>query len=201
MSKRNNIADRVKFIQDKRQSAYGFVVFTIIVVLILGVGAIKPSLDTVSRVNAEIDAKEQTLSALQTKRSSLDALFTQYEEFSDTASDLELIFPSNGDFSLMLGNVENLTREHGFELNSVSFRPLRQQGEEAEYTVLQPLLVDMSIQGQPERLVAFLQKLESLPMFPEIVSITYSDDANEQGELIYSVSLKIYEVEEINFYQ
>jgi len=49
-------------------------------------------------------------------------------------------------------------------------------------------------------LISFLRDLESLPMYPVVESINYSSDVDAQGNTDFSLNLRVYHVENVNFY-
>ena len=195
-----SLIDKVELIKDRKKQAYGFSVFTVLVLIILIVGAIRPSVLTIVRINSEIKEKQQTLATLNNKINALNSLAQQYNEFKDTADDLALVYPANGDFSLFLANIENISETYGFELRSIGFGNERRR-EDTQYETLEPISVTLSVAGQKSNLIPFLQRIEEMPMYPVVNSISYSVDEDDDGNTSYSLSIHIYEVGEDNFYE
>ena len=196
--RRIKLIDQVNIVKGKKQQVYTFSVLTFVVVLILVVGAIKPSIETMARLNSEIKQKEIVRDKLEDKMNALNELSLQYAEFEETAEDLELIFPTNGDFSLFLANIESLSEESGFDLKSISFGKTRRQG--SSLTTLKSVRIDLQVEGAKEEIIPFLQKLESLPMYPEIKVLSYSTD-EEDGLNSYAIMMIIYEIQNETFYE
>ncbi len=194
----SRITNRVKFFSDKKQQVYGFGLVTVIVFAVLIIGAVKPSIETMVRVLSEIKKKEMVLGMLEEKINTINSLAIQYAEFEETADDLPLIFPDNGDFSLFLANIESITQESGFELSSVSFTSKAIKIN--RYNLLSPMSVQISTVGKRQNLIPYLKNLENLPMYPEINSVSFSTEVDEDGNTRFSVSMLIYKVKIKNFY-
>lgn len=62
-----NLMERVNIVSDRKKQVYSFSLLTIVIVVALGVGAVKPSIETIMRLNGEIKEKKVTLETLDTK--------------------------------------------------------------------------------------------------------------------------------------
>lgn len=196
---KSRITNRVKFLTDKKQQVYGFTVFTAVVILILTFGAIKPSIETIVRLRSEIKAKENTVDRLEEKINTINALAIQYQEFQDTAEDFSLIFPDNEDFSLYLANIESITEQSGLELRSISFA--RRSARETRFKLLTPVTVNLSVMGKRQNLIPYLQTLEGLPMYPEVKSVSFNLEVDDEGNNNFSVMMVIYGIRQQGFYE
>lgn len=192
------ITKRVKFLTDKKQQVYGLTIFSVIVILVLSIGAIKPSIETIVRLRSEIEAKETTLERLEEKINTINSLAIQYQEFEEIAQDFSLIFPDNQDFSLFLANIESLTQESGLDLRSISFA--RRSTRVAKFDLLSGVSVNLSVIGKRQNLIPYLKALESLPMYPEIQTVSFSLEVDDEGNNSFSISMHIFEVRQRGFY-
>ncbi len=193
------ITNRLNQLQmSRKQQVYGFGLITAIVIIVLSVGALKPSIETIVKLRSEIEQKEMILDKLETKIQVINSLNLQYEEFQDTAKDLGLIFPANGDFSLFLANIESITEKSGFKLESVSFT--KKKTGSLAFQLLSPKRVQLGVMGKKQNLIPFLKTLEELPFYPEINTVSFSEEVDDDGNTDFSIALTIYEVNKTNFY-
>ena len=188
----------VREISEKKIS-YIFTGITVAVAIVLIAGAIRPTVITITRINAEISEKETTEKALTEKISALTELDTQYIGLKDDFEDISLVFPTDGDFSLFMANIDAISSRNGFVLVGLSFAEYKEDNPVAT-GVLEPWSVRLTIEGKKNDLVNFLKDLESLPMYPVIESVAYSDDGENEEVNSFSIHMRIYHVPIGNFY-
>lgn len=180
-----------------------FTGLTFIVAVLLIVFAIVPTVRTVTDINKEIKEKERITQALESKIKALNDLDNQFNTNKEIFKDISLIFPSSQNFSLFLANIDAIVTRNNFVLNSIGFSEYKETKEEMsklKLTALSPYSVRLSVKGSKMNLISFLRDLESLPMYPVVESINYTSDIDEQGNTDFSLNLRIYHVENVNFY-
>jgi len=188
----------VREISEKKIS-YIFTGITVAVAIVLIAGAIRPTVITITRINTEISEKEKTEKALTEKISALTELDTQYIGLKDDFEDISLVFPTDGDFSLFMANIDAISSRNGFVLVGLSFAEYKEDNPVAT-GVLEPWSVRLTIEGKKNDLVNFLKDLESLPMYPVIESVAYSDDGENEEVNSFSIHMRIYHIPIGNFY-
>ncbi len=198
-----NTAEYIKTIKEspERKRSYAFFGFSVLVVIALIVFAVRPTVTTITRINKEIKEKERVNTLLENKVTTLNELDKQYAPNKEAFDDLEMIFPAGENFSLLLANIELVTTRNGHKLSSVSFE--RYKGREYDITTkaLKPYTITFSARGKEENILSFLQELEDLPMYPVIESFSYSTETADDGTNAFTVSLRIYHVDNVNFYR
>jgi len=180
-----------------------FTSLTFIVALLLVVFAIVPTVRTVTEINKEIKEKERITTALEAKIKALNELDNQFSANKDTFKDISLIFPTSQNFSLFLANIDAIVTRNNFILNSIGFSEYQERNDESnklKLLTLSPYSVRLSVKGSKMNLINFLKDLESLPMYPVVESISYSNDVDDQGNTDFSLGLRIYHVKDVNFY-
>lgn len=202
-----NSERKVEFVKiakrgESKQKDMIFTGLTYVAAILLIVFAIVPTFKTVQRINNEIETKEISTQALKSKLAALTSLDGQYSENEEIFDALSLIFPNNEDFSLFLANIDSIVSRNAFALNSITFSKIRENSSESQigFSVMKPYSVSLNVIGNKSGLIPFLNDLESLPMYPVIENISYSNQANEQGNTNYSITLRVYNIEEVNFY-
>ncbi len=181
-----------------------FTGLTFIVSVLLIVFAIVPTFKTVKDISDDIKKKEQVSEALNGKLEALTSLDGQYNQNEEVFKNLTLIFPTSQNFSLFLANIDAIITRNNFLLDSISFSENKKSStdgnEDIKTKVLVPYAVTLSVTGNRIDLVTLLKDLEALPMYPVVESISYSSKVDADGKTQYSLSLRIYQIENVNFY-
>ena len=180
-----------------------FTGLTYIAAILLIVFAIVPTFNTVKSIDKEIKEKER-ISALKNKLQTLSSLDEQYNNNKKAFEDITLIFPADENFSLFLANIEPIITRNSFVLRSVSFSEVKGSAKEdigLNTTALVPYNVRINVGGNKSNLMILLKGLESLPMYPVIEGISYSNKIEKDGTTNYSITLRVYNIEDVNFYK
>lgn len=187
-----------------KKSEMIFTGLTYIVAILLIALAIVPTFKTVKTINSEIKQKEKISEALKMKLQALTSLDDQYNSNKDAFEDITLIYPTNENFSLLLANIDPIVTRNSFVLKNLSFSEIRSSSKNApaiETKVLLPYQVRLNVGGNRSNLISFLKDLEALPMFPVVEGISYSSTVEEDGTTNYSITLRVYHIEDVNFYK
>ncbi len=197
-----NTEEYVKLVKEspERKKGYIFAGITLAVSILLIVFAVRPTLLTISNINAEIKEETRLDTLLDAKIETLSKLDKQYTEMEANLSHLRLIYPDNKDFSLFMANSTGMLSKNGFTLTGISFDNYGEDNFDLVTKVLVPWSVRLNVKGKPSNLVNLLKDLEALPMYPVIESLSYSSQKDENGLTSYSINLRIYEIENNNFY-
>lgn len=198
-----NTAEYMKVIKEspEKKRSYIFFGFSILVSIVLILFAIRPTVTTIARINKEIEEKERVNSLLEKKINTLNELDKQYVPNKEAFDDLEMIFPAGKNFSLLLANMELVTTRNGHKLSSISFDSYKGKDYDIMTKALKPYTMTLSARGKEENILNFLQQLEDLPMYPVIESFSYSTETAEDGTNAFTVSLRIYHIDNVNFYK
>ena len=199
-SKRLEIANLIKKAPSKQIDSV-FMGLTYLFAVLLIVFAIVPTVNTISGINKEIKEKERVNESLEEKISALASLDGQYLENADAFKDLSLLFPASGNFSLFLSNIDAVVTRNNFILESISFSKYERDTFTTKTTVLKPWSVRMSVSGKKVYLITLLRDLEAMPMFPVLETVSYGSEVDDDGNTRYSLSLRIYHVENAKFYE
>lgn len=186
-----------KSVQSK---TYTFALFTIAVVAILLLGAIRPTLGKIAQIRKEIEQKRIINEQLTNKTNSLASLTNEYYARSDDMKTLALVYPSQGNFSLVLSNIESLANQYGYVLEGINFGAADKVALSTK--VLKPWAMKITIRGNKANLINFIKEIEGMPMYPVVNKVSYStNNRNRTGQMVYSIEALIYKVDEPNFYK
>lgn len=196
---KTNTVEYVKIIKNstEKKRSYIFLGFTVVVAILLAVFAIRPTITTITKIKKEIETKTAISANLDKKISALSSLDTEYLENKKSFNTLSLLFPSDGNFSLFLSNIDSITQRNGFVLDSIVFDDYDGDSYNLSTKALSPKTVRLTVTGDQAHLKGLLEGLEALPMYPVIESVSFS----VQGETFsFSIEIRIYEVSKSNFY-
>jgi len=199
--KKTSKIDLLKIVREasEKKISYIFTGITVAVAIVLIIGAIRPTVITITRINTEISKKETMDKALEDKISALTELDIQYIKLKDDFEDISLVFPTEGDFSLFMANIDAISSRNGFVLIGLSFSEYKGDAPFST-SVLEPWSVLLTVDGKKNNLVNLLKDLESLPMYPVIESVSYTDKAESEEVNSFSIHMRIYHVPIGNFY-
>lgn len=184
----------------QKNQGYIFTAITVVVAVILIVFAIRPTITTIIRINNEISEKKELNTSLDNKINALSQLDKQYTTSKDDFNNLKLLYPADNDFSLVLANIQPILARDSFSLSGISFDEYQNEDFTVTTKVLEPYSLKLSVVGSTANIVNLLKDLESLPMSPVIESLSYSDQKDSNGSTIFSVELRVYKIDNVNFY-
>lgn len=201
--KKVNTAEYIKLLKEspEKKRSYLFFGFSIVVVIILVIFAIRPTIATIVRINQEIREKTRTNEQLEKKINTLSDLDNEYTPNKEKFDNLELVFPADDNFSLFLANIEAVVARNGFALNNLGFSRYRGRNYNINTRVLVPYSVSFSVRGRQRNLISLLRELEDLPMYPAVESLSFSIDEDQEELPSFSINLRIYRIENKQFYK
>ncbi len=198
-----NTTEYIKIIKEspEKKKSYIFFGFSVFVMIILIAFAIRPTILTITRINKEIKEKSTVNSLLKKKIETLSELDKQYATERKNFDNLELIFPADGNFSLFMSNIDAVAARNGFALMAVNFDNYKGDSFNVATKVLVPKAVRLSIKGKDSNLINLLRDLEALPMYPVVESVSFSTQRDKDNLNSFSLNLRIYNIENNNFYK
>ncbi|MHC1716573.1 MAG: hypothetical protein AB9915_01575 [Candidatus Dojkabacteria bacterium] len=198
-----NTIEYIKMVKEspQKKKSYIFLGFTILVSVVLIIFAIRPTIIVITRINREIKEKTALTKTLASKIKTLTVLEGQYAENKKELNNLELIFPADGNFSLLMSNIDSVVSRNGFALSSLNFDDYKGDTYETSTTVLQPKILRIGVKGKEINLINLLRDLEALPMYSVIESMAYSTQKDNGGFVSFSISLRVYDIENDKFYK
>lgn len=193
--------DLLKIIREssEKKISYIFAGVTILVSIVLIAGAIRPTIITMTRIRTEISKKEDTEAALEDKISALSELDSQYIGLKNDFENISLVFPTDGNFSLFMANIDAISSRNSYILDSLAFSEYKEENP-LNTVAVEPWSVKLTVEGSRANLINFLKDLESLPMYPVIESVTFTEDSDTEEASRFTVNLRIYQIPVNNFY-
>jgi len=198
-----NTEEYIKLIKESPEKKRGYIYagVTVLASILLIIFAVRPTILKITQINLSIKEKGRLSTALDTKISTLSALDKQFEDVGEDLSALQLIYPSDGNFSLLLANINPILSRNGFYLGGISFDKYTDKNVAFAAKVLVPWSVKISTKGKPSNIINLLKDLEALPMFPVVESYSFTDQKDKDGLTGFSINLRIYKIDNANFYE
>lgn len=196
------IEEKIKVIQSSKNKTYTFIGVTILILLVLLLGAIRPTIIKISTVIAEVEARKTLQTQLNSKIDAISKLSKEYNtDYKDLFADLSLVYPARGDFSLFMANVEQVTNKNNFELVSIGFESEKVDDSSTEsYSILMPWYANVTIKGGRSDLIKLMRDIESFPNFPQITSVSFGDKVDDDGRMTFSMRILMYKIDDPEFY-
>lgn len=194
MSNQKITHDAIIIINEKKREVAIFIIITLLVLVVLITFPIRLMALKVIEINNEIEGKRQIKEQLDEKINSFTQLNAEYQEMKEDLEDLPLIFPNQGDYSLLVANLDEICNANSFRLRSVNIARERLRGEENPYETLDFWNINLGVRGRRSDLVHLLEDIESLPMFPTVLSLGYSNELDDDGLLSFSILIRVYGV-------
>lgn len=182
-----------------KNKTYTFGIITVVVVLVLLFGAIQPTLLTISKITTEVTKKKTLNTQLDAKINSITKLGNDYEYLREKIDYLPLLFPTQGNFSLFLSNIDVITKESGFNLVSISFSA--NEDYSSSTTTLVPWGAKITVSGSRANLIQLMEKIEAMPMSPVINNVSFSRNKSNSQNTSISLNIIIYRIDDLKFYE
>lgn len=185
-------------LKTSQQKAVSTGLFTFILVVVLMIGSFKPTIITIFETSRKLKDREIVYQKLSTHNANLTKLIQSQIELSDRFRQLNYYYPYDGDFSLFISNLNQITKKFNLSLESISFsETVNNQVDRVEvlqFEQMSPMSFQVSIKGDPADLNSFLSYLESTPYFPKILSISYSPNKTITKDTSVSLTLLLYKM-------
>lgn len=197
-----NTSEYIKILKEspEKKRAYIFIAISLFFSIFLIVFALRPTLITITNINKDIVEKERLQTALDAKITTLSNLDEQYAELKGQIEPLKLIYPVKTNFSLFMANIGAVTSRNGFVLTGLSFEKYKNKGYSLVTKVLIPASVRINVRGKAVNMINLLKDLEGLPMYPVIETVSFSGEKDENNMSSYSITFRIFSVENDKFY-
>jgi Tfp pilus assembly protein PilO len=176
------------------QKTFTFLGFSLIFVIILIMAAIRPTFQKISELRAEIRVKQDVNEQLQTKINNLNALQDIYEEREEDLSVIDLYFPSDMDYSLVMASLERVTAKYGFEMNRLSITRGAGRGSGGTYVGMERVGITVNVVGDRADFKDFVTHLEEMPVIPNMASLRVdpAGRTDTSGEIEATISMVVY---------
>ncbi len=181
-----------------KAKTYTFAIFTLLVLVVLIIGAIRPTASTISRISGEIKQKQMTDELLDKKLQDLATLGNAYIDIEEDLENIPMIFPAGGNFSLLMSNIDEISKEYGYTLSAISFGDL--EDYPTDTVVLKPFSAKVTVAGRKTNLIKLLEAYEAMPMYPKVKQVSFVDKVESNGLMNFSIELLVYHLEDPEYF-
>lgn len=183
-----------RVLKNPMRKTFTFLGVTLIMIVVFLMGAIKPTISTIRSLQAEIKARQIVDSQLQTKLNNIQTLQTEYREKKNDLEVIDLYFPANSDYSLVMASFEKITERYGFTMDTLSISPSKSNSVSSEYSGMEPVYIRMMVTGRVDDITKLIKHFEGLPIVPNIQSVAFSpqDASSNNGLVSVSISMFVY---------
>lgn len=182
-----------RLLRNPMRRTYTFLGVSLVVVLVFLLGAIRPTVITISNLRSEIAERKAVNEKLQTKINTLQTLQTQYIENQDKLDLLDSYFPSDADYSILMANLEQICKSYGYELFDIQIQTTSVDEISPKYLDMQQVEVRLVVIGPRSEMIGLIDYLEELPVLPQVSSVSYvPEDSETAGDVRLNLQMDIY---------
>jgi Tfp pilus assembly protein PilO len=184
-----------RLLNTPQKKTYTFLGVTLLLILVLLFGAIRPTLVTITQLRAQIKESKRVEARLQQKINTLNSFQKDYNRLEDDFQMLNYYFPKDSDYSLLMANLESIIKSYGFELSNLSVESVEEESHEqtGKYAGMVPVEASIRIVGNQNDLIDLMEYLEGLPIILEITSVRFAPgEADNPAQINFSVSFTMY---------
>jgi Tfp pilus assembly protein PilO len=190
-----NISNILQTSQQKALST-GLLTFALVVALLWG--SFRPTVITIIQTNRKFAEKEAALTKLEKQNTNLTNLLKDRLEQKDKLQALDYYFPSDGDYSLFVTNLNQIAKRYKLSMDSVSFSASYFRQVEKitalQFPEMTPQTFLVTLTGDASKLSAFLTYVESMPFLPKVLSVGYSPHKTDATKTTMSITLLLYKM-------
>ena len=175
---------------------YGTTIFTIVVMIVFIIYAIKPTIETILVLQKKVDDSNKVLQQVNQKTSNLAKAKQNYENISpDIKSKIQSSIPDTVNLQSVIQNLEGVAKKYEASISALQIQPLVLQPKSEDIKEVKGSLSEVSftfnIESEYQKLIAILQDLKSSDRLFFIDNVSLSNLTEGPG-LIMSLSGKAY---------
>jgi len=185
----------------EKTNSYISIGFTLIVIILLIVFAIRPTITKIVNIRKEIKEKERISKLLDDRIQTLSSLDDEFEESKEKFEFIPLVYPESERYVLLLSNMEPIVNRNSFKLSSLAFDKYDGESFNLPTSALKPTSVRITVLGLYSNFVSLLKDFESLPMYIVVDRISFGNSkTSETNEVSFTLNLRVYNVNDPKFY-
>lgn len=172
---------------------YGSTVFTIVVMIIFIVYAIKPTVETILVLQKKLANSNEVLEKITQKTNNLTKAQQNYANLQpNIKSKIEAAIPNTVGFRSVIQALEQTAKKNDASISALQFQPLVLETKtEKKQDSLSEISFTFNAEGEYQKLISILQDLKSSDRLISIDNVSLSK-LSEGAGLIMSLSGKAY---------
>ncbi len=180
--------------RNKFVKTYSSTVFSLIMITVFSLFAIKPTLSTIVSLQKSIKEQKNLLNQIITKGENLSLGKNNYEQISDkTKTDLIGLVPDSTAVSNLMNTLAEISGDYEASISALQVQPVALRGQPNEISKdakVKEIDFTININGSFTKLARFLADLSKLPRLIRVESVGLSK--TEQGGLSMTVNAKAF---------
>lgn len=188
-----------KLIATSQQKAFSVGIFTVILLAFLTWFSVRPTILAINKAIRTYQERQKVLTYLKQRNANLATLINNKRALNSQAKGLDITFPYDDNFSLLVVNLTEGIKANGFRLENISFSEeslaFLEDNELYQYKDLEPVVFKISMVGRPDKLKDLLEYFKKLPFGVKPISTTYAlSKASTTGEVNISLRLVVFKL-------
>jgi Tfp pilus assembly protein PilO len=179
-------------LKNKTVKTYSSLVFSLFMVVIFSLFAIKPTITTIVALQKSIDEQEKLLEQIQKKGQDLELGKKNYDQIdSDTKLMLLGLIPNSTSIPSLIDSLSSLASSFDASMSGVQIQPVELQGSPSRLSKqagLKEIEFTLSVQGSYIQLTDFLDALYRIDRLINIQTVAFSKQVD--GGLTMTVNAR-----------
>lgn len=176
-------------------------IFTLLTIAFFGLAAIRPTLATISELQAELKEKKVMETELTDKINTLSQLQQEFQDHEDSLEVFDTVIPHQQDLDRLLLEVEYLAAINQTPLRNIRLVDVTTfgeaktvQDEEEDLGPFESLAFSVTANGSYDQLMDLLKVYDSFDRYVMIESMSFSQPTEEDAdyELSMNVTMRVY---------
>jgi Tfp pilus assembly protein PilO len=172
-------------------------VLTLATIAFFGLAAIRPTLSTISGLQAEIKEKEVVLEKIRVKLNSLNSLQREIQANDQVYQNFDKAIPDSQESDELLTKIEILSFENELILHDIRVSriivygtPEEDESEENDDT-FPSFLVTISATSQYQNLIDFIASINTVDRYGRIEAINFAEPSDDELSDMLTLVLKV----------
>ena len=180
-------------LRNKYVRNYSSLGFSLILIIVFTVFAIKPTLATIISLNASINENKEILKKLQDKSKNIRSGDKNYKDLgTDKTDSIKKLLPEKADLPFLITSINSLAKRFSASISGLQFQPLEltQASTKVKNPKLEEISLTFSFSSNYKTATAFIDSLSTSERLINVSGVNINK--KDTGELIITVNGKSY---------
>ena len=180
--------------KNKYIKTYSSLSFSLIAIMIFGIFAIKPTVETILVLQTNIQQQQQVDNSLLQKEQDLTKASENLKKIDPAIrQDIDNLLPSKTDITTLAGNIGAIVQSHDATVSGLQFQSTDLNGQPSKISatpVVKEISFTLNISGEYSKLI---ETLDSLIRAPRLISIdNVNINSSADNTLVMSISARSF---------
>jgi len=178
--------------QTEQVKTYTTLILTLIAVIIFGLFAINPTINTIVELKKTLADSEFADEALDRKLAALQSLQQQYGELGETLNRVAATLPTTPDAPLLLAKVQTLASDAGLTILKVEALQIELTKKGGAMNQPTPFPFGITVSGSYDQILTLLESLPRLDRLVSIDTVTLTRNTDGSSQVTATIRAKAY---------